>query len=151
MGFGAAIKSAFVNWRDFRGRALRSEYWYFTLFYVLCSLPFDILKAVSGAGTRGVFELVGALVSLVIVVPHVAVFVRRLHDTDHSGWWLAGELGTFLVTALLLNLFPPLGAVLMVAAVLVFLLVLFWLVAKGTEGGNRFGPPRIPHPEPVEG
>lgn len=70
------------------GRATRSEYWYFSLFTFLITIGLAIID--TGLGTvdettgQGVL---GALWSLFILLPSLAVFVRRLHDTGRSGWW----------------------------------------------------------------
>ncbi|MFM7526268.1 MAG: DUF805 domain-containing protein [Actinomycetota bacterium] len=76
MSFVAAIQSGFRNYARFRGRASRSEFWWFSLFTLIVQL------ATSG------FEVLGGLVSLALLLPGLAVHVRRLHDTDRRGWWV---------------------------------------------------------------
>lgn len=71
MGFGEAISICFKKYADFTGRARRSEYWWFFLFTFLVSL------VTCGIG------------GLVCLLPMMAVQVRRLHDTNRSGWWVA--------------------------------------------------------------
>jgi len=115
MGFGEAISSGFRNYVNFSDRAARSEFWYWALFASLLSLPARIIDMVIMAG--GGFSLVGAIVGLAIILPGIAVSVRRLHDLDRSGWWL------------LLGLTGIGGFVL-----------LFWDCMKGSDGPNRFGP-----------
>src|SRR6516165_3658422 len=78
----------------FEGRARRKEYWYFVLFNLLISIglagiDFMIMSAISGGGKedmRGISPL-RMLYSLAVLVPSIAVSVRRLHDTGRSGWW----------------------------------------------------------------
>ena len=96
-----AISSVFKHYAVFRGRARRSEYWYFFLFNSLVSAAVSVI---------GIQEILGLYV-LVMLLPGMAVAVRRMHDTDHSGWFL---------------LIP------------IYSLVL--LFTAGTEGNNRFGP-----------
>jgi len=77
MNFGEAIKSVFSKYATFSGRARRSEFWYFFLFnflvsFVLSLIPF--LSAVSGLWT------------LAVLIPTIAVAVRRFHDIGKSGW-----------------------------------------------------------------
>ncbi len=69
ISFGKAISIGWKKYADFEGRATRSEYWYWVLFYILCFYP-----------TLGI----GAVV---LFIPSIAVAVRRLHDIGMSGWW----------------------------------------------------------------
>jgi uncharacterized membrane protein YhaH (DUF805 family) len=107
-GFFAAVRSGFERYSDFRGRSTRSEYWWWQLFTVVLALLVGDLE--SG---------LGALLVLVLLVPSLAVSVRRLHDTDRSGWWL------------LVGLVPGVGV----------LVLLVLLVLAGSVNSNRYGPP----------
>lgn len=99
----------------FGGRARRSEYWYFFLFNIAISLALAIadivIRSVLGYG------MLGPIYSLAVLIPGIAVTIRRLHDTDRSGWWI------------LLGLVPLVGLVLIV-----------FLVQEGTGGRNQYGP-----------
>jgi uncharacterized membrane protein YhaH (DUF805 family) len=77
MTFVEAVRTCFTKYADFRGRASRPEYWWWFLFTVVTS---GLLSAIFPA-------LVGVF-SLATLVPSLAVGVRRLHDTDRSGWLL---------------------------------------------------------------
>jgi uncharacterized membrane protein YhaH (DUF805 family) len=102
----------------FEGRARRMEYWMFVLINCLIVVVLSVVDTVVGLFSLG--NSIGALTGLywlVVLVPSVAVTVRRLHDTDRSGWWA------------LLALLPVLGTI-----------VLFvFCVLDGTPGANRFG------------
>lgn len=102
----------------FDGRARRMEYWMFVLINCLIVVVLSVVDTVVGIFSLG--NSIGALTGLywlVVLVPSVAVTVRRLHDTDRSGWWA------------LLALLPLLGTI-----------VLFvFCVLDGTPGANRFG------------
>jgi uncharacterized membrane protein YhaH (DUF805 family) len=111
MGFPDAVRSVLTRYADFSGRARRAEYWWFFLFAVLVALVAAVLDGIIGAS---VFSL---LTALGLLVPNLAVSVRRLHDTDRSGWWL------------LLNLVPFGGIVLLV-----------FYCLEGQPHPNRFGP-----------
>lgn len=109
---------------DFQGRARRSEYW---LFYLLFMIIYVVVLVSSGGldeagpGPTGlglIVSLIGGLAILGMVIPLLAVGVRRLHDTNRSGWWL------------LLSLIPVIGG----------LVVFVFTVLPGTPGPNRFGP-----------
>ena len=77
MNFIDSIKSGFRNYATFSGRASRSEYWWWTLFTLL------VTAAASGFG-----DALSSLVSVALFLPSIAVGVRRMHDTDHRGWWV---------------------------------------------------------------
>ena len=106
------------NYATFSGRARRKEYWMFFLFNVLISLGLGVLDVV--AGTYSVEYETGffsALYSLLVLIPSIAVSVRRLHDTNRSGWWIV------------ISLIPIIGV-----------LVLFVFTCLDSQPGtNRFG------------
>ena len=74
---------AWRNWNNFSGRTRRSGYWYAFLANVIIVFVLGIL-----AGIADIFEVVSGLYSLVYLVPSLALTTRRLHDTNHSAWWL---------------------------------------------------------------
>lgn len=83
MTFGDAISSVLTkNYANFSGRARRSEYWYFYLFSFLVNIVTNIIDRAVGT------PIIGGLVALALIVPELAVGVRRLHDIGRSGWWL---------------------------------------------------------------
>jgi uncharacterized membrane protein YhaH (DUF805 family) len=80
--FGEAISDGFSKYATFSGRSSRSAYWWFYLFYILVLVGASIIDA---AIKTPVFT---GLAVLALFLPSLAVLVRRLHDTDHSGWWV---------------------------------------------------------------
>ncbi len=125
VGFGAAVAICLRKYVGFRGRAGRPEFWFWTLFQTLAFLiPLMVASLVSRLDVDGSAQgAEGVAVLLVIAwfglwLPGLAVTVRRLHDTDRSGWWI------------LINLVPTIGGI--------WLLIL--LCQRGTYGPNRFGP-----------
>ena len=101
MDFITAIKTVFSKYATFDGRARRSEYWWWTLMMCIASfIPF-----------------VNLIVALGCLVPSIAVAVRRLHDTGHSGWWF------------LLALVP-----------IVNLVLIYFFILDSETGSNEFGP-----------
>ena len=124
MGFGEAIKTAFAKFATFEGRATRSEFWWFWLFVtIITAIPYALVfTALPGEGEDlgGAFWLwtfLLVVLVLVFLIPYISVTVRRLHDTDRSGWW-------YWIT-----LVPCIGGL--------WLLIL--LILPGTPGQNRFG------------
>jgi uncharacterized membrane protein YhaH (DUF805 family) len=115
MDFVEAIKSGFRNYVTFKGRAARSEYWYWTLFVVLVTLAGEIADNAFFEGpSSGLFA---PLISLGLFLPGLAVSVRRLHDLDRTGWWL-----------------------LLIFTIVGIILLLIWSCIKGTKGPNSFAP-----------
>lgn len=82
------FKKCFRQYADFSGRARRAEYWYFQLYSWLFSFAAIIMDAYIFGTTLEETGLFGALYSLIIIIPNLAVSVRRLHDTGRSGWTL---------------------------------------------------------------
>ena len=99
MQFGEAIKNGFQNYVNFRGVASRSEFWYWTLFTVLVSLGTSIVDSAIGlALDMQAFTLVNTLGSLALLLPGLAVAVRRFHDAGFSAWWYSiPQVATLIV------------------------------------------------------
>lgn len=129
------------RYADFHGRSRRMEFWMFMLGYVLVALLLIGLGFVSADLSSfdsqnlpiGTKILIGLLVLLILglLIPSIAVQVRRLHDQNLSGWWV--------LAAYVLSNVPFVG----------FLVLITWLVVlclPGTRGPNRFGPdPKDPY------
>ena len=77
MNFQQSIMVCFSKYADFNGRATRSEYWWFSLFIALVYLVLAVVN-----------EVLPGIFALATLLPTLAVTVRRLHDTERSGWWL---------------------------------------------------------------
>lgn len=132
------------QYADFSGRARRQEYWYFALANFIIGFVLGIIDAaISGPPTPGHhIGFLGTIYNLLVFLPSLGVSIRRLHDTNRSGWWL------------LINLAPALlmfGALIAGAGLAIYgLIVLLWigccitlivfLASDGDAGDNRFGP-----------
>ncbi|WP_446470015.1 DUF805 domain-containing protein [Xenorhabdus stockiae] len=101
------------NYADFSGRARRKEYWMFYFFNMLAFLAVCILGAILGETIGSILVVLYALITF---IPSLAVTVRRLHDTDRSGWWF-------------LLVFVPIGGI----------VVFIFTLLEGTEGSNEYG------------
>lgn len=165
MDFVSAVKNGFSNYATFSGRARRSEYWFWQLFLFLTSIASSILSAADGTlpdGTprAGVFTALAGLLSLGLLLPSLAVLVRRLHDTGRSAWHVLwwGVLPGFAAIVLMIALgvvllgtmsgMDPLSEVLAwIGVVLVALIpvmvgsvVLFvFTLLDSTPGANAYG------------
>jgi len=133
VGFAESVRTCFGKFADFQGRASRSEFWWFFLFSVLVSLgltiPLYVLMAIAaaagdnaaGAGLAAVIAIIWSIavviITIVLLIPLLAVGARRLHDYGQSAW-------------LLLLYFVPCGNL---------VLIVLWALG-GTPGDNPYGP-----------
>lgn len=102
----------------FSGRARRKEYWYFILFNILISIVLGIIDGVIGSfSTKAGMGLLEGIYTLSVLIPGIAVSVRRLHDTGRSGWWL------------LIVLVPLIGAI----------VLLVFMVQNSQTDENQYG------------
>jgi uncharacterized membrane protein YhaH (DUF805 family) len=115
---GEAVRRVLGNYAQFKGRAPRSEYWWFVLAMWLLLISVVFVGAIAGLSDEALDGL-SMLAVLALLLPHLAVMVRRLHDTDRTGWWA-------------LAMFIPLVGV-------VTLIVL--LALPGDDRPNQYGPP----------
>jgi len=115
MTFGEAIRSGFNNYVGFSGRASRSEYWYWVLFAILAGLTTGILDAAIFPDLT--VSPLNLIAGLILLLPGIAVSVRRLHDTDRTGWWL-----------------------LLYLSIIGGIVLIIFFCLRGTSGPNRFGP-----------
>jgi uncharacterized membrane protein YhaH (DUF805 family) len=83
VNFVDAVKRSFSKYATFKGRASRSEYWYYTLYYFALFL----IPILGASDAMGMFGIIGILAILASIIPFYSVMVRRLHDTGKSGWW----------------------------------------------------------------
>lgn len=107
------------NYVGFSGRARRKEYWMFALFNIIISIVLGVIDGVLGlqvGGEQGA-GLLGLIYSLAVLLPSIAVSIRRLHDTGRSGWWL------------LIAFVPLIG----------FIVLLIFMVQDGQPGSNEYG------------
>lgn len=117
MDFKTAVSTVLHKYVTFSGRARRSEYWWFFLFQVVVSVVASLLDTAlfrSGDSTTGPISILAALA---LLLPSLAVTVRRLHDGGRSGWWI------------LIGLIPLIGTI-----------VLIVFLVKDSVPDNEHGP-----------
>ncbi len=105
---------ALKKYAIFNGRSRRLEYWTFTLISGLIVAGLSVADASMGNYP----PFLSAIYGLAVLIPAIAVTVRRLHDTDRSGWWL------------LISLVPLLGQ----------LVLLLFMLIGGKRERNQYGP-----------
>ena len=120
MSFQEAVQTVFSKYATFEGRARRSEYWFFMLFVCCVNVVINILSVFLGGNDMLSMVLSGISVvfSLGILVPQIAVAVRRLHDIGKSGWFY------------LIGLIPFIG----------WIFMLVWFCTDSQPGDNQYGP-----------
>ena len=129
MSFGEAVQAGWRGYVDFSGRSSRSAYWWWVLFVFLVGIVANMLDLIipgasvftQSVGNGQVVEtgVISTIASLALLLPGLAVSIRRLHDTDRSGWWV------------LINIIPLIG----------WIVYLVFMLQAGTPGANRYGPP----------
>jgi uncharacterized membrane protein YhaH (DUF805 family) len=87
MNFGTAIKTVFVKYADFKGVSTRAEYWWFSLFSLIVSVVLNVLMG-DPNDPNAVASGISLVWSLGILIPSLALSVRRFHDAGFSGKWL---------------------------------------------------------------
>ncbi|MDX1300866.1 DUF805 domain-containing protein [Photobacterium sp.] len=106
------------NYAVFSGRSRRQEYWYFFLFNILISIALGFVDTLLATpGTEDGAGILGTIYSLAVLIPSIAVGVRRLHDTGRTGWWM------------LIGLIPLIGA----------LVLIYFFVQDSQPGTNEYG------------
>lgn len=139
MGFGEAITTCFKKYVTFTGRARRSEYWWWYLFCCILNLLSYI-------------PVVGPIFPLALILPQLAVTVRRLHDIGRSGWWILPPniVAAAAAIPLILALSPDyghgsstilvvVGGLLGLAALALNILYIVWLATDGSQEENQYG------------
>ena len=126
MDFKTAVRTCFQKYVTFSGRAQRSEFWWYVLFIVIAGIVASLVDLMlfgtttttnTSISSESDFTPISTLFSLVTFLPSISVAVRRLHDTDRSGWWWW------------IILIPLIG----------WIILIVWYATKGTDGDNRFG------------
>jgi len=110
----------FMRYFDFAGRSRRKEYWMFLLGVIIVAVVLGLIESALGMGgsVGGIYGPLSLIFLIAIIIPGIAVQVRRFHDQDKSGWFV------------LINFVPYVGG----------LIVLVFMLMEGTRGPNRYGP-----------
>jgi uncharacterized membrane protein YhaH (DUF805 family) len=137
------------RYAQFSGRAPRAEYWWFYLGYIILYAILTILTRISA-----IFGILG-IVYLGLIIPMIAVGVRRLHDTNRTGWWLLAPMIPYLIG--LAMIVPAIisgaaggvnpfnmaslgaGGIFFMIGFVMAIVVFIFTVLPGTKGPNRFG------------
>lgn len=117
MDFVSAISTCMVKkYADFSGRASRSEFWFFTLFLFLAGFVSAIIDMMILNFHPDDIGPINLIVTVITLIPTIAVAARRLHDVNQSGWWQ-----------------------LIILTVIGIPVYLYWVISRGTNGNNDYG------------
>jgi uncharacterized membrane protein YhaH (DUF805 family) len=138
------------RYADFGGRSPRAEYWWFALANMVLSFVIAYLDRLLFRPVYGDLGILALIQAAVLLVPGMAVVIRRLHDTDHSGWWFLLTLWNYAFLlggsmrngiSLIFSRIPSeLGFVLVLMFIAAVVVIFIFMITPGTEGSNRYGP-----------
>lgn len=141
------------RYAQFSGRAPRAEYWWYVLGLIIAAIVLSIVEGIAGVNTMvaGIYGPLTVLLWVGTLVPSIAVAVRRLHDTNRTGWWL---LGYFIPYAIGFAMMGPAilnpgsasgmaslggGAIFMLIGFIMAIVLLVFTIQQGTKGPNKYG------------
>lgn len=142
-------KRPLQKYADFTGRAPRPEYWWFVLaMFVLLIIVRFVESTLSLDGTiAGTYGPISLLLMLATLAPSLAVAVRRLHDSDRSGWWMLLGVPYMIASILAVRAMGAgdvsglaTGGMVFLIGLACALVLLVFMILPGTKGDNRFGP-----------
>jgi uncharacterized membrane protein YhaH (DUF805 family) len=136
------------KYADFTGRAPRAEFWWFYLATLVAYLVAMIVDSLVGIELLGPYGLFTLLIAVALILPGLAATVRRLHDTNRSGWWVLIAVVPYFIMGVMTGRSMASGDTAgMASAGLVGLIALaggiamiVFMVLPGNKGDNRFGP-----------
>ena len=119
MNIQSSIETCFNKYATFSGRASRSEFWFFALFYFLGSIITLIIDVnILGYALDSEYTPLNSIFSIILFIPSIAVACRRLHDVNQSGWWQ-----------------------LLWITIIGGILLIIWHATEGENKKSKFGPP----------
>jgi len=143
MNFIESVKTCFKKYADFKGRATRSEFWWFQLFTAIATYGTMTLDhLVFGYTFEDVVTPLAIITVVVIIVPSASVAARRLHDIGWSGWV---QLPVFATYSAYLDIWFPdfslsaLGLTLMIIGMLSWVALLLILIRDSQPHANKYG------------
>ena len=145
MTIGESVETCFKKYAVFKGRASRSEFWYFFLFNAIVSLVTTLvfLLLIFLLGEEKWMILPSFLLmiySFVIILPSSAVYVRRLHDVGVSGWWYLVYVVLSVLGGVCRICNISIASVLMFITISMGIFMFIFTLMKGGKGENKYGP-----------
>ena len=139
MNFPQSVSTCFKKYLDFKGRASRSEFWYFFLFYIITSFlvgwVIGSFVALLG-GSVNVLLVVLSVVFIALFIPILSVTVRRFHDFGVSGWMYCAFIPPFMISGYIQDTQPSLAGIIKLGTLVVFCV---YVSQKPNKRKNKFG------------
>lgn len=142
VSFGEAVSTGFKKYATFSGRARRSEYWWWFLFQCLM-------------GLLSLIPILGWIIAVALILPNLAINVRRLHDVGRTGWWLLAPYGFSLLGGILLGagalvglgghgssggITAVIGAIALLGGIITGIMLFIWDLSDSKPETNQYGP-----------
>jgi len=137
MNFTQSVSTCFKKYLDFKGRASRSEFWYFFLFYTLASflIGFVIGFLMSPYGESALLSVL-IIVFVGLFIPALSVTVRRFHDFGVSGWMYCAFIVPYVISGFIEDFQPVLALIIEIGTLVIFLV---YASKEPNKGKNKFG------------
>jgi uncharacterized membrane protein YhaH (DUF805 family) len=142
------------RYSDFSSRAPRAEFWWFYLLLLVLCIVGMFVDSIIGSKLLGPYGIVTSIIFLVLLVPYIGVAVRRLHDTNRSGWWMLGPIVPYAIGIAMMGpvlsdpaaLTDPaatggtgMAMIFLGIGLILGLVVLVFFLMAGNRGPNKYG------------
>ena len=136
MNFPQSVSTCLKKYLDFKGRASRSEFWYFFLFYILaCFLGGFVIGFLVSPSSEFFYVLV-IIFFVGLFIPTLSVTVRRFHDFGVSGWMYCAFIVPYVISGFIEDAQPLLAGIIKLGTLVIFFV---YVSQKPSKGKNKFG------------
>ena len=136
MNFPQSVSTCFKKYLDFKGRASRSEFWYFMLFYILASFLGGFVIGFLVSPSSEFFYVLAIIIFVGLFIPALSVTVRRFHDFGVSGWMYCAFIVPFVISGFIEDTQPLLAGIIKLGTLVVFCV---YVSQKPNKRKNKFG------------
>ena len=136
MNFPQSVSICFKKYLDFKGRASRSEFWYFFLFYILASFLGGFVIGFLVSPSSEFFYVLAIIFFVGLFIPALSVTVRRFHDFGVSGWMYCAFIVPFVISGFIEDTQPLLAGIIKLGTLVVFCV---YVSQKPNKRKNKFG------------
>ena len=136
MNFPQSVSTCFQKYLDFKGRASRSEFWYFFLFYILASFLGGFVIGFLVRPSSEFFYVLVIIIFVGLFIPALSVTVRRFHDFGVSGWMYCAFIPPLMISGYIQDTQPSLAGIIKLGTLVVFCV---YVSQKPNKRKNKFG------------
>ena len=136
MNFTQSVSTCFKKYLDFKGRASRSEFWYFMLFYILASFLGGFVIGFLVRPSSEFFYVLAIIIFVGLFIPALSVTVRRFHDFGVSGWMYCAFIVPYVISGFIEDVQPVLALIIEIGTLVIFLV---YASKEPNKGKNKFG------------